>query len=204
MSDIVDLVAAIVWPVIILGFLWYFRKPIRTQLLPRITGFQGFGVQLTFAAQALTAATDKRPDISDSSRSAAVARLQREGHVLNGTRILWVDDTPSNNFNERRLFERAGAIIDPALSTTEALKATHLHPYDLIISDWKRGKEENAGPDLVKALRAHSNRTPVVFYAGYVEGRQRGEAIGLTNRPDELLHIVLDALQAERRRGNAE
>jgi CheY-like chemotaxis protein len=204
MSDIVDLVAAIVWPVVILGFLWYFRKPIRTQLLPRITGFQGFGLQLTFAAQALTAATGKRPDISDSSRSAAVARLQREGHVLNGTRILWVDDTPANNFNERRLFERAGAIIDPALSTTEALKATQLHPYDLIISDWARPEGDDAGPDLVKALRADSNYTPVVFYAGYVEGRQRGEAIGLTDRPDELLHIVLDALQAERRRGNAE
>src|SRR5437016_8839214 len=108
MSDIVDLVAAIVWPVLILGFLWYFRGPIRTQLLPRLTGVHGFGLQLTFAAQALNAATTDRADISERSRSAAVARLQRDGQVLNGARILWVDNTPSNNFNERRLFERAG------------------------------------------------------------------------------------------------
>src|SRR5256885_10383038 len=40
---------------------------------------------------------------SERSRSAAVARLQRDGQVLNGARILWVDNTPSNNFNERRL-----------------------------------------------------------------------------------------------------
>jgi hypothetical protein len=62
-----------------------------------------------------------------------------------------------------------------------------------------RPEGEDAGPDLVRALRAERIHTPVVFYAGRVEGRQRGEAIGLTDRPDELLHIVLDALQAERR-----
>ena len=198
MSDIVDLVAAIVWPVLILGFLWYFRGPIRTQLLPRLTGVHGFGLQLTFAAQALNAATTDRADISERSRSAAVARLQRDGQVLNGARILWVDNTPSNNFNERRLFERAGATIDPALRTADGLEATRLHPYDLIISDWARPESENAGPELLRALRDRGVHVPAVFYAGRVQGRERGDAIGLTDRPDELLHIVLDALQTER------
>lgn len=61
------------------------------------------------------------------------------------------------------MFESAGAIIDPALSTTDALEATLLHPYDLIISDWARPEGEDAGPDFLKALRADSNCTPVVF-----------------------------------------
>jgi CheY-like chemotaxis protein len=197
MNHVVDLVAAVVWPVLILAFLWYFRKPIRTHLLPRLTGVGGFGVQLTFAEQALTAATANREDVTERNRTVAAARLQRDGELLVGARILWVDDSPKNNFNERTLFERAGARIDPALSTRDAITATRLHPYDLIISDWKRPEGENAGPDLLKALHSEGNSTPVVFYVGRVEGRSRGGAIGLTNRPDELLHLVLDALRAD-------
>jgi CheY-like chemotaxis protein len=180
-----------------LALLWFFRTPIRTQLLPRLTGFQAFGVQLSFAEEALTAATANREDVSARSRSAAAARLQRDGQLLAGARLLWVDDVPRRNFNERRLFERAGARIDPALSTSDAINAARLHPYDLIISDWKRPEGENAGPDLVKALHSEGIHTPVVFYVGRIEERSRGDAIGLTNRPDELLHIVLDALQAD-------
>jgi CheY-like chemotaxis protein len=197
MNHVADLVAAVVWPVLLLVLLWYFRKPIRTQLLPRLTGVQGFGLHLTFAEQALTAATANREDVSERSRTAAAARLQRDGELLVGARILWVDDSPRNNFNERTLFERAGARIDPALSTVDAINSTRLHPYDLIISDWKRPEGEDAGPDLLKALHSEGIRTPVVFYVGRVEGRSRGDAIGLTNRPDELLHVVLDALQAD-------
>jgi CheY-like chemotaxis protein len=197
MNHVVDLIAAVVWPAFILALLWFFRTPIRTQLLPRLTGFQAFGLQLSFAEEALTAATANRKDVSERSRSAAAARLQRDGQLLAGARLLWVDDVPRNNFNERTLFERAGARIDPALSTTDAIKAARLHPYDLIISDWKRPEGDNAGPDLVKALHSEGIHTPVVFYVGYIDGRSRGDAIGLTNRPDELLHVVLDALQAD-------
>jgi CheY-like chemotaxis protein len=198
-EHIVDLVAAVVWPLVLVGLLWYFREPIRIQLLPRLTGVRAFGFEFSFAEQALAAASEGKPAVTEASRSAALARLRRNAHLLAGARILWVDDIPRNNFNERRLFERVGARIDPALKTDDALKLARLHPYDLIISDWKRPEGDNAGPDLIAALRGERVSTPVVFYAGRVQGRSRGEAIGLTNRPDELVHIVLDVLQAERR-----
>lgn len=198
MEHIVDLVAAVVWPLVLVGVLFYLREPIRTQLLPRISGVRAFGFEFSFAEQALAAASERRPAVTEASRSAALARLRRNAHLLAGARILWVDDTPRNNFNERRLFERVGARVDPALKTDDALELARVHPYDLIISDWKRPEGENAGPDLIAALRRERVSTPVVFYAGRVEGRSRGDAIGLTNRPDELVHIVLDALQAER------
>jgi response regulator RpfG family c-di-GMP phosphodiesterase len=120
-------------------------------------------VQLTFAEQALTAATANREDVTERNRIVAADRLQRDGELLVGARILWVDDSPKNNFNERTLFERAGARIDPALSTRDAITATRLHPYDLIISDWKRPEGENAGPDLLKALHSEVTRRPSSF-----------------------------------------
>jgi len=195
----VDLVAALVWPVALLGLVWYFRGPIRNQLLPRLTGVRAFGFEFSFAAQALADASKGKPKVTEQSRSAAIARLQREAHLLAGARILWVDDAPRNNFNERRLFERVGARVDPALSSDMALELARLHPYDIVVSDWARPESDNAGPELIAALRRERVLAPVVFYAGRVEARSRGEAFGLTNRPDMLVHLVLDALQAERR-----
>jgi CheY-like chemotaxis protein len=198
-EHIVDLVAAVIWPLIIVGLIWHFRQEIRTQLFPRLTGVKAFGFEASFAEQALVKASKGKPQVTEASRSTAFARLQREAHLLAGARILWVDDNPRNNFNERQLFERIGARVDPALNTDDALELARMHPYDLIISDWERDEGVNAGPDLVAALRGEGVSTPVVFYVLLVEGRSQGEAVGLTNRPDELVHIVVDALEAEHR-----
>jgi CheY-like chemotaxis protein len=75
-----------------------------------------------------------------------------------------VDDRPRGNFNERRLFERAGAVIDPAINSTEALDLAQGHPYDVVITDWKRGDDTSAGTDLVEQLNAPNIKAPIVYY----------------------------------------
>ena len=50
------------------------------------------------------------------------------------------------------------------------------------------------------ALQAVAPDTPVIFYVGEVDER-RGPppgSAGITNRPDELLHLVLDVLERRR------
>lgn len=81
------------------------------------------------------------------------------------------------------------------MKTDEAIDLARRHQYDIVISDWARPEGRRAGPDLIKALRGESVTAPVIFYTGHTEGRERGEAFGLTTRPDELVHLVLDALQ---------
>ncbi|MFQ6114776.1 MAG: hypothetical protein ACE5NG_11970, partial [bacterium] len=72
--------------------------------------------------------------------------------------------------------------------------------YDLIISDIARGNDKTAGLDFLKQLRNNKNTTPVIFYIGEINPKfgVPAQAFGITNRPDELLHLALDALERKK------
>jgi hypothetical protein len=95
MDHAVDLVAALIWPLLLLVALVAFRKPIRDQLLPRLPGVKAFGVELSFAQSALEEASPGKPDVTEKGQTAVVAGLRRDGHLLAGARMLWVDNEPS-------------------------------------------------------------------------------------------------------------
>ena len=62
-----------------------------------------------------------------------------------------------------------------------------------------RENNDTAGVDALPSLRSAAPETPVVFYIG--QESTRGVpvgAFGITNRPDELLHLVLDVLERRR------
>jgi CheY-like chemotaxis protein len=86
-----------------------------------------------------------------------------------------------------------------ALSTEDALEKLARQNFDVIISDMGRPPDPQAGYTLLDQLRAAGNRTPFIIYAGsrapehQAESRRRG-AVGCTNRPDELLEMVLAAI----------
>lgn len=72
---------------------------------------------------------------------------------LRQAQILWVDDHPESNANERRMFRQLGAEADIAKSTDEALEMLCHGGYDLIFSDMTRGDQATAGLDLLRQLR---------------------------------------------------
>jgi CheY-like chemotaxis protein len=193
-NEAVDLVAALAWPLIVAAVVWFFRQPIG-EVLRRTTGFDAFGVSLTFAEQSLDLAASGRKDVTPQGLETAHKRLRREAHLLAGARILWVDNNPRGNFNERKLFERAGAVVDPAIDTEEALDLVERHPYDVVITDWSRGSDASAGPELVEQLHARGITAPVIYYVLVTSNRDKGRAFALTNRPDELVVDVLDAIR---------
>ena len=117
--------------------------------------------------------------------------------VLRGRRVLWVDDCPENNFYERIALSQLGLAVDLAISTTEGLRAAEYLTPDVIISDMERAGQQDAGMELLGALRQRGLSTPVLFYIRQVDpslGTPRG-AFAITERPDELLHCVLDVLE---------
>lgn len=86
-----------------------------------------------------------------------------------------------------------------AQSTGQALAELLKQHFDAIISDMGRPPDSRAGYTLLEAVRGSGDRTPYFIYSGsrapehVREARSRG-AQGTTNMGDELLHMLLDAL----------
>ncbi|ALU42726.1 winged helix-turn-helix domain-containing protein [Pseudoalteromonas rubra] len=79
-------------------------------------------------------------------------------------RILWVDDNPANNLQEKRYFERHHIGVYTVKSSEEALLLLQMYEYNLIISDMGRAQEPMAGLKLLQHLRSEGDHTPYYFY----------------------------------------
>jgi tetratricopeptide (TPR) repeat protein/putative methionine-R-sulfoxide reductase with GAF domain len=124
--------------------------------------------------------------------------------TLSGERILWVDDQPKKNSDESAyLSDELGATIDEARTTDDAISATRRVRYNLIISDMARGRETEAGLELLRRVQSEHLNVPVIIYAAQWAntGRDvasRAGAFGCTNIPQELFRLAVSA--AENRR----
>jgi CheY-like chemotaxis protein len=147
----------------------------------------------------------KMPEPVSQSLLAQLPGLHRRAMLVQplvqGRRVLWVDDQPSNNFYERLALAQLGVSVDVATSSDEGLNSAKLVRPDVIVSDMNRHGQQNAGLQFMAAARAEEVLTPIIYYTGYVDeakGVPPG-AFGITDRPDEVLHLILDVL--ERRAG---
>jgi len=82
-------------------------------------------------------------------------------------RVLWVDDFPSNNQRIIDLFESKSVRFDIALSTQQGIKLVNEHEYDLVITDMGRGKEYDAGINLIRQIKntPGKNTIPILVFA---------------------------------------
>ena len=126
-----------------------------------------------------------------------------------GAKLLWVDDHPENNLYPRKAMEELGIQITLSTSTEDALEKVHANSYDVIISDMGRQPsnpqapyEKTAGYDLLDKLRSGHINTPFIIYAGsgspeHRKETQRHGGMGTTNNAQELLQMVINAIQQE-------
>jgi CheY-like chemotaxis protein len=117
--------------------------------------------------------------------------------LLQGARILWVDDNPGSTFYERRFLMTLGVQIDQATSTLEAVEFSKDFTYNLVLSDMERNGDSTAGIKLLTKIKQLNQYQPIIFYIGRVD-RRKGTpngAFAITSRPEELLHFVLDVLE---------
>jgi CheY-like chemotaxis protein len=215
---IADLLSVLVWPVLVLIVLVKFGSSI-TAFLTDLGEFsvKAPGVEASARRRQVEAAAnlaaaevsrsrnptdaaaiDPPPDLGTLADSLPGVRQQRR---LAESRVLWVDDRPTNNVYERRALEALDIRVDVSTSTDDALVRQTEGRYDLIISDMSRPPDQRAGYTLLDALRATGDRTPYVIYASsrspehVSEARDHG-ALGCTNRPQELVDYVLRGLGA--------
>jgi CheY-like chemotaxis protein len=135
--------------------------------------------------------------------SAALQRARAAHSRLAGIRILWIDDDPEGVAHERAMLEGLGAEVVHARDSWAALSALEEGAFDLAISDIRRGEVADEGIRMLPALRALLGRAPVLFYVENLleEPGTPAGAFGITNDPEELLHLVLDVV--ERKPGGA-
>jgi CheY-like chemotaxis protein len=132
------------------------------------------------------------------ARSPALRRARLVESAVSGARILWVDDHPENNRSECRLLQALGAEVEQVASTSEVIRRVSGTRFDLVLSDMARGSEADAGIRMLGQLGPGA--PPVVFYVGQIDpsrGVPRG-AFGIADRPETLLHLVLDVLERSR------
>lgn len=134
---------------------------------------------------------------------ASKAAIQTSHQVV-GAKVLWVDDNPSNNRYERRALEVLGIQFTISLSTEDALEKVRYNRYDAIISDMGRPPDRQAGYTLLEELRKRNINIPFIIYAGSNSPEHKAEIVrrggfGTTNNPQELVELVIHAINTTKR-----
>jgi len=119
--------------------------------------------------------------------------------LVHGRRVLWVDDQPSNNFYERLALAQLGLSVDVAINSEEGIHSARLVRPDVIVSDMRRQGQHDAGLQFLAAAPAAGLFCPLIYYVGHVD-QSRGVppgAFGIADRPDEVMHLILDVLERQ-------
>jgi CheY-like chemotaxis protein len=214
-AHIIGAVTTLLWVLLAAFMVWLLRQPL-TAAVSRLATFEAFGVKFALSGSAALDAAielaEKNPawpvEVSAADRKAAIDRANAHRSVFEGAEILWVDDRPSNNRNEARMLRSFGALVTFAATTDEASRALQTaaeqhQPFDIILSDISRDlptPDPIAGVTMLSRLRNAGFHQPVIYYVGRPNedaGVPAG-AFGVTNRPDQLLQLVIDALSRGR------
>lgn len=215
LTEVAKNIPSLVWGGVTGFALWLFHAPL-IRRLGDVTGFKAVGVELSFVATRLAGAAaeanrnnsvvastlqKRQVQITKADRERVLQRAERCRPVLEGKRILWIDDLVANNRKEREMLEALGLKLEQVQSTetAEVAIAPDGGGYDLILTDITRPESPKAGLEFLERYhkRPADQRVRLIFY---ISERREDEklplgAFGLTNRPDELLHLVIDALE---------
>jgi Response regulator receiver domain len=197
---LIQLLPAALWVAFWVVLVWIFYRPIRDEVIPRLSSFKVMGVEVGLR-NLDEAAKAKGMTLSTEARTRVGRRAQRAADIVQGAQILWVDDHPSGNRDLVRTLTSFGMVVDVARSSNEAFDMLDRRIYDVIISDIKRDNEPEDGKAFVKKIPDVGIKTLAIFYIGSPFDPKLGVpkgVLGGTNRPDELLHLVIDALERER------
>ncbi|MFZ1430450.1 MAG: hypothetical protein WAS21_27195 [Geminicoccaceae bacterium] len=212
LTEVAKNIPTLVWAGTVAFALWLFRAPLAKRL-GDVAGVKVVGIELSFAASQLAgAAADanrnnrvestrhkRHVQVTRADRERVLRRAERCRPVLDGKRFLWIDDSVTNNRKERELLEALCLKIEQVQSSALAEKALADGGYDLILSDISRPESVTAGLDFLATYRQRpaEQRLPLIYYISVRDEDQPLPvgAFGLTNRPDTLVHLIIDALE---------
>jgi CheY-like chemotaxis protein len=218
-SKLLEGLAAVAWPAIIILLIFLFRPAISAL----IESAKSRKFTLKFGGQELSmeeANEQQRTLIADLQTQVLEIKKRIEVSVLplppEATRsaaptsarfVLWVDDNPKNNsFFVQQLTDR-GINVDLALSTSEGLRLFGKKAYGAVISDMGRTEDgkynPTAGIELLRQIREGNKTLPFIIFCtsrGVTEHRQEAmslRATGITSSGTEMSGILQAVFQEE-------
>lgn len=203
-AALIAIVPGVLWVLLVTGLVVAFYKPIRDEILPRLGGLNIFGFEMVFQQQLDRALDEKEVEVSAADRTRLLhtvwRRVEMGKQILPGARILWVDDNPANNTYEVNALTSVGISVVQVTTSEEALATLSEGRYDTVISDISRGGNTEEGLNFLNRMRDQGLDHPTIFYIGHVDPHEGVPpyAFGITDRPDDLLHLVLDVLERKR------
>jgi Effector-associated domain 11 len=140
----------------------------------------------------------KRLEVSSPQK---ISLWNRMAHIKDRNiklKALWLDDSGTViQCSEKRLIEAIGVELHICPDPDLAHQFLGNTPYDFIISDMKRGDDHKAGLTFLENLVAQGKWVPTIFYITQYNAAKGVPpyAFGITNRPNELLHLVMDVIE---------
>lgn len=197
-DTLISILPAVLWIILACAlFFWIGRDQIRLALL-RVNKLGVGGLEVSFRDDLSTAAMARNSTITAPQLNRASRRLAGSNAITNGARVLWVDDDQTLIRNEVKLLEETGIRVERVKSSKTALQLISENVYDLVISDIDRDGDKTAGLKMAEANSLTDQDLLLIFYVGLAEKPTPPTAFGITDRPDELVHLILDALGRRR------
>lgn len=198
--ELIKIIPTVLWLLFLVFLIVVFYRPIRNELIPRLSGLKVLGVEAIFIKEELTKAASKESAISEMAVDQVTRRAQRLASLILGTQIILVNDVPEEMTHVERILRSLGMRVDIASDTDTALSMMNQNRYDLVVSDMNREGIPDEGIRFLSEIRRRGLHRPTIFSAGNFDP-SRGVppyAFGITNRVDELLNLIFDIIERTR------
>jgi hypothetical protein len=188
-------VPTLVWAGVVVTALVLFRTQLRALSL-RLQKVSAAGVDVSFVADGLdAAAVQQQVPIDVGRRDGAVARAAAHPDLLRGAQVVWLDPRPANNRAERRTFRALGMDVVVETEVDAAIGLVERTDPDLVITNY--GASAPGGPIAIQIGRRLGKLLPVIVYSTGTAGKPIPTGcFGQTDRPDDLLRLVIDAMES--------
>lgn len=184
----------VLYMVILIVFLRY-RKPFVDGFLPKLNTFKAFGIEFSLVREGIENAARSVNKTNVQASPSLMERLSR--YSRRPLRVLWADDQPESVMYEIGILQSLGIMVEPAKTSANALEKLARGQFHLVVSDIRRGDNPTDGLDFLATMRQRELHQPVIFYVTNFQ-REKGTppyAFGITDDPNELIHLVLDAAE---------
>ena len=137
---------------------------------------------------------------TQQGRDQVSRRAARLHMLIRGARVLIVNDVPSEMQHVIAILHELGIDVEVVTATEEALSRLRQQVYDVIVSDMRRGTSVDEGLRFLTRMVQDRIHRPTILTVGQYQP-DRGTppyAFGITNRVDELLNLLFDAIERGR------
>lgn len=214
MVESLELIKLLVWPITVLIVLFIFKKPISIFIEKANKGNLKIGNVIEIAVEAtghmIQSSLEKVVSVNELDRpryiedsvkriNETILKFQNNFEKIRNKKILWIDDHPKRNLNEKLTFETMGIRVILSMTNDEALNKIKKENFDLIISDLFSDEGLPKGFELLEKLKINDKKIPLIFYTGRVtqdieEKAEKNGAFGIVDIPAALISKALSAL----------